>query len=259
MTVFGITMVKNESDIIAASVLHMLNQVDEVLVLDNGSYDGTREILEELPVWVLDDPEPAYYQAIRITKLANIARERHADWVVPFDADEIWKTTRGGTIADVLADVPSHVGAVGATLFDHVVTNRDVAEERDPTKRIRWRRRYPGELPKVACRTHPRLEIDQGNHRATVNGWWTPMDPLCGLLEVRHFSYRSARQFINKVRHGAAAYAATNLPEDVGAHWRQYGRILDTEGETGLRRIFEKHFSSVDPEADDLVEDPAAE
>ena len=42
-------------------------------------------------------------------------------------------------------------------------------------------------------------------------------------------------QFVKKCRNGAAAYAATDLDEGVGAHWRMYGSILDEAGEEGLR------------------------
>ena len=58
---------------------------------------------------------------------------------------------------------------------------------------------------------------------------------------------RSVEQFVSKVRNGAAAYAATDLPPAVGAHWRQYGQILDTQGEAGIEEIFKTWFYREDP------------
>lgn len=57
---------------------------------------------------------------------------------------------------------------------------------------------------------------------------------------------------IRKARNGAAAYAATDLPETTGAHWRQWGTLSDEQ----LREVFFEHYFSGDPEADGLVFDP---
>ena len=45
-------------------------------------------------------------------------------------------------------------------------------------------------------------------------------------------------QFVSKVRNGAAAYAATDLPPEAGAHWRQYGDP-EAQGEAGIAGDFQ--------------------
>ena len=60
-------MVRDEADIIVSVVEHMLSQVDFVIVADNNSVDGTRELLDELAVTVVDDPDPAYLQSKKMT------------------------------------------------------------------------------------------------------------------------------------------------------------------------------------------------
>lgn len=254
MTVWAVSMVKDEVDVISATVSRMLLQVDRVLIADNGSVDGTREVLDRLDVEVLDDPEPAYYQSAKMTSLADRAREAGATWIVPFDADEVWLTP-GSRIATALAQLPDTTHVAAATLYDHVATGID--PDSDPVTRMGWRRRDPVSLPKVACRALPGLTIHQGNHGAAYAGIDCP-GVTGGELEVRHFPYRSAEQFVSKVRNGAAAYAATDLPEGTGAHWRQYGRHLDENGEQALvDDVFRPHFFSADPEADEtLVFDP---
>ena len=252
MTVVAVSMVKDEADIVAATVAHMCGQVDAVIVADNCSTDGTRDLLDGLPVTVVDDPDPAYYQSRKMTALAEMARvEFDATWVVPFDADEWWYSPHG-RIADVLEQHSSHVAT--AALYDHVATGADPDVD-DPVKRTGWRRRTPAPLPKVAARCAPDLVIAQGNHDAIYD---TPTDRIDGLLVVRHFPYRSPEQMARKARNGAEAYAATDLPEDAGAHWRAYHQLMVAHGDEAIHDVFRMWFWTADPTTDPtLIYDPA--
>lgn len=253
MTVCAIAMVRDEADIVGATVAHMLTQVDHVIVADNGSVDGTRDILAGLPVELIDDPERGYYQSRKMTALAARAREAGHEWVVPFDADEVWYSPFG-RIADILGGIASQWLAAPATLYDHVSSGID-ADDPDPVRRIEWRRTEPGALPKVAARLRDDLVIEQGNHAATFDGGTTSFP---GQLVVRHFPYRSAEQFVRKARNGAEAYAATDLPWPAGQHWREYGQLLEAHGQEALEDVFRTWFWSPDPRMDPaMVRDPA--
>lgn len=266
MTVAAVTMVRDESDIIAATVIQMASQVDRIIVADNMSTDGTRDILEglarQLPLTIVDDPVPAYLQSDKMSRLAAQAGAEGADWVVPFDADEWWMCSFG-RIADVLEGRCDEVtigetdGLVGAVLFDHVPTGAD-GSNHDPTRRMGWRRTTPLPLPKVACRYRQGLRIGQGNHTAVYDGIGATLTP--GVLQVRHFPYRSDEQFVRKVRNGAAAYAAAgdSLPADAGAHWRGWGRILDEHGEAHLiEHVYRKWFWRENPRLSVVIDGEA--
>ena len=254
MAVFGISMAKNNADIIGYTLEHMLTQVDHVIVLDAKSTDGAREILAEYPITVLDDPDPTYYQSKKTTELAFKARSMGADWVVPFDSDEIWYSPFG-TIKEVISDLKPQWLVATAALYDHVTSSEDNPSELNPIKRVGWRRSNKGMLPKVACRWRQDLVIEQGNHSAGYHGGPTRQD---GLLVVRHYPYRSPEQFIKKVRDGVAAYKGTNLPESSGAHWKDYGRLLEAYGEEALVEVYNKWFHLETPrEFEGVIFDPA--
>ncbi len=240
-------MVKDEGDVVEGTMLRMLGQVDAVIVADNGSTDGTREILDELaashPLQVRDDPEVGYYQSQKMSALAAEAARQGASFVVPFDADEVWHSPQG-RVADVLADQAPTLAVAAAPILNYVAAADD-DPDLPPLERLRWRRREALGLPKVACRAALPVTIEQGNHGAH----W-PTEIVHGLLEVHHFPYRSAEQFLSKVRNGAAAYEATDLPRSTGQHWREYGELLEREGPEAVEAWFRQHFLIDDPTSD---------
>lgn len=255
MTTFGICRCKDEADVIAGTVQHIADEVDFVLVQDNNSGDGTREILaeleESLPLKVLDDSEVGYFQSRKMTELADTAFGMGATWIVPFDADELWMAPQ--RIRDVLADYPPKIRLATARVYDHRASAVD-PEGVDPFRTMVWRTPDPLPLPKVAVRWTPGTVIHQGNHGADIPD---PHRAAESVLEVRHFPYRSAEQFVKKARNGAAAYAATDLPEHVGAHWRSYGTLLTRYGPEALEDVYRQWFWNLAPSEAGLILDPA--
>ena len=250
--VTAISMVRDEADIVEPVVRHMASQVDSLIVADNRSVDGTREILErlaaELPLTVLDEPREGYYQSRIVTRLARRAAERGAEWVVPFDADE-WFASPQARIADLLAGRTEDI--LMCPSYEHVPTSADDPAEPDPIKRIAWRQRDREKWPKVICRGLPGLTIEQGSHSARCEGREAVRG--VGPFTIRHFKWRSPEQFERKVRNGAAAIAATDLDDRVCNHWRSYGQVLAEGGSEALRRVFhERHFRE-DPSRPTIV------
>lgn len=255
MSTVGVSMCKDEADIVGYVTRHMAEQVDHLIVSDNGSTDGTREMLaeleRELPLTVLDDPDPAYFQSAKMSRLAALGLERGFQWVVPYDHDEFWYSGDGRTVAQQLAGHAPDVQIVEAVLYHHIPSALDDAAEANPFRRIGWRKRERAGLGKVACRTRPDLVIEAGNHSARTDGTAT----RAGGLTIRHYSWRSEAQYLAKIRNGAAAYAATSgLPETTGLHWRMWEGKTDDQ----ILEHFRTWFWTADPAADDsLTFDPA--
>lgn len=266
MTVIGVSMVKNEEDVLEGTLRHMAAEVDRLIVADNLSTDGTRGILDrladELPLTVLDDIDPAHYQSRKMSDLTA----RYADpgdWIVPFDADELWYS-RVGRIREVLPVMDSWPGGehalVTATLIDHFGTALDERDQ-DVFRRFVWRKIKPSGLPKVAFRYEPGAVIADGNHGVTlpsgVRAEGCSQQIAYASLEIRHFPYRSATQFARKGINGAEALALTDLPQDTGAHWRGYGSIARTYGVESLEQVYRDHFWFLVPWEHGMVRDPA--
>jgi hypothetical protein len=258
-------MMKDEQDIAYHTLIHLAEEgVDGIIVADNLSVDGTRDEIERArkdtscPIEVIEDKDPAYYQSEKMTKLAHNAHEKYgADWIIPFDADELWYS-HTDRIAVVLRNLPGHVGKIEAELWNHFPSSID-PEGTNPFETIEWRQKEPGALPKVAVRYHPDLVIYQGNHSALGPPQTISYGTHLGVsLQLRHFPYRTFEQFKRKAINGAKAYAATDLHETTGAHWRSYGNILEQWGEDVLRtEVFEKYFYFFSPVDGGMIYDPA--
>lgn len=226
-SVWGIAMVKDERDVIAGTIEHLLGQgVDRLLVADNGSGDGTLEWLREragtAPLTVVRDREPAYYQAQKMTRLAHWAASRGADWIVPFDADERWLAP-GDTLAAFLRRQP--VDVVTAQIH-----NVFPVRETDGAVRMRRLDLTPHADVKVAFRAHPLVLLLMGNHAVVRPG------PVGAGLAILHLPWRSPEQLRGKVRAGARALRAAGHDEGVGTHWHA---LADRE-DAALRAVWER-------------------
>ena len=260
MSCAAIMLVKDEADVLEHTIRHLHSQVDEIIVSDNNSTDGTRDLLEQLAgeglvSTIYDDPDPAYFQSAKTTWLAERAREFGMDWVLPVDADERWRTFDGRPIREHLLGIAPDVQAINGVLYHYIPSVEDDGEELDPFRRIVWRLAEPAGLPKVGARTLDGLSIDAGNHGVKFHGH--PPALAAGGLRVDHFSWRSESQFGRKIRNGARAYAATDLPEGVGPHWRMWGNPDAPDLELRAAAHFRKHFLATDPPKAPGMSDPA--
>lgn len=232
-SVWGITVVRDEADVLGLTMRHLLDQgVDHILVADNGSKDGTRELLAELArrdprVTVVDDATRAHHQSEKMTWLAHLAWRAGASWLVPFDADEFWFADGMG-LAEFLRSQDREVSIVHAD-FHHMVPSSPAADLRTAEFILDATPSFPG---KVAVRTHPLLEIWPGNHSASRVG-----GQVRG-LHIAHAQYRTPAQVARKVRQGAQAAALTG--EDLSwfsPHWVAGAGLTDDDIDDVFTRI----------------------
>jgi hypothetical protein len=197
--IIAVSSVKNEAAIIETTVRHYLADC-EVIISDGGSTDGTRDILESLPITVWDQEGP-FDQAAEILNLTRAAKARGADWVVPFDADEFWCDL------DRLNVFDESVGIVEATVFGH----RD----------WEWRHEGAKPLPKVAFRDA--TAIAWGNHAVEGHGW------THGGFQIRELQYQSFEHFLAKIDKARELYESSDFPLEYGSHMRRLVAMSDQE------------------------------
>lgn len=98
MILWGVSMVRNEADIVEAFVRHNLSIFfDGLLVIDHGSADTTLDVLnalcrERVPLVVMKNEAVGYMQqAVMTQAVRHVFANTRADFVFPLDADEFRK------------------------------------------------------------------------------------------------------------------------------------------------------------------------
>ena len=245
--IVGVSMVKNEQDIIEPFIRHNMRFLDALMILDNGSQDDTRriicDVMREIPGIILaDNARFAYEQAVLTTRLMHHMQAAwFADFIFFLDADEFIDAPDRVSLTASLATIP----ASGYGLMrwrTHLPAPDAVAEaSADPPRSLRWRRTQ--ELPVTAkavlhAAGQPCLDhiVVQGNHKLYLR---TGVElPHVRLDDVRllHFPVRSQAQITAKAVVGWTANVAwhPNARDLNLAHqWRDHFDVVCRGEEIG--------------------------
>ena len=118
-------IVKDAEDTIGRAIKSALAVVDEVVVVDTGSTDNTRLIVEGYGARVIDHHWSDDFSAARNAGLAAA----YGDWILVLDADEVLETIRPVEIGRLLADenaiayfarIRDERGGRASTVYDKV-------------------------------------------------------------------------------------------------------------------------------------------
>lgn len=165
--------VRDEIDVVERTLrYHLDNGADSWIVTDNGSSDGTLEVLKRFEadgvLRLIEEPGEDFRTEAHgwVTRMARLAAtEMSADWVAHVDADEFWLPA-GGTLAEALAAIPDEYGVVLAPRPEFVARPGEAEWwERMTIRESRSRLR-----PKIAHRADPDVVLHRGAHDVDVEG-----------------------------------------------------------------------------------------
>lgn len=260
-------LVKNEADIIEDNIrFHASQGVDCFAVMDNGSDDGTREILQrlssEFDLHIIDQPEQNYQQARWMTQLADYCRTSlKADLVISNDADEFWQAGSGGTLKDYLKKTDSIVTVRRYNMALDESALQDQFHFTDICLRVKNPILYDSDAqinetavamllvkisPKTIVNPHGLIRMKGGNHRAK-HGWRLINARNETGISVHHYPIRNYKQFERNIQNRKRLLETTDAK--MGDHYRRWVKILN---EGRLEEEFERFILS-QPEIDTLL------
>ncbi|PLW83696.1 hypothetical protein CWI75_04955 [Kineobactrum sediminis] len=249
-------LVRDEVDIVRENLeFHLARGVDHVIAIDNGSTDGTTEILEEYAragaLTLLHEPSRDYLQAHWVNRMAFMARDAMgADWIINNDADEFWRPpSPPGRPGDLKAVLAGRRGSALSCLRHNMMAPYRELDSKLWHEALVWRAarklklprlrdplkdplRHPYFLydlpPKVIVRARDLVEVDKGCHAAAFD---PPAEPEPCDVEIYHFPIRSRTKFEASVRHIAAAVARDgSLPPETSWKYRRWGAMIAKDG-----------------------------
>ena len=235
MTLVLTLLCRDEADVLDDMLkFHFRQGVDQVIVTDNGSVDGSLDILRRFErrgrLRLLQEPEHTHDQAVWVTRMARMAAtDYQASWVINSDADEFW-WPRQGSLRSTLASAPDAVQAYTIERTNFLPPPRDSGDHRPFHQRQILRERQSFNSlgrplpPKLIHRGDPEVTVSDGNHSAARNGVALAASP-CDAIEILHVPIRSYAQLERKIRQGAEALARnTRIDPGVGDTWRRLYR-----------------------------------
>lgn len=264
MRIIAISRILDEADIVEAFVRHTSAYVQHHIFLDNGSTDGTIDILRKLKehgfrLSVYQNKSVSFNEQAFMTFMYDKAVEDHgAEWVACLDCDEFIDDRRvPGGLSKALSDVRADVPAIKVPWHQYRYTRADDHDEKIvPLRMVRRLPKCHSSKVMVRGKTAGNsVIIDNGGHELFLDGV-IPVN--YAFLEegfLAHYSERNAIQSVVKFMRGWAKAKAADYDtraRGISIHYKAPFETLRDRPQDLLRNEW---FMNYKGEADDLVID----
>jgi glycosyltransferase involved in cell wall biosynthesis len=216
MKIHGLCLVKNEVDVLQENLISALRWCDYIYVFDNGSNDGSWELVKELAkqhvqIVAYKQDDVIYSNGLR-ADIFNAFRSNAGsrDWWCRLDADEFY-------IDDpriFLSKIPEQFQTVWSASFAYYFTDRDlILYRQDPARfseipveqRLRYYINHWGELRFFRHNDDIQWNPDYGFPEVTYGALAYPVR-----IWLKHYQYRSPEQIQGRLLTRRPAIEAGN-------------------------------------------------
>jgi Glycosyl transferase family 2 len=213
-------VVRDEIDIIEQNIdFHRRLGIEHFVVTDNGSVDGTRDVLAEFirrlgkSIVVIDDAEPGHHQSVRVNRMIQIAKKRFRPrWIISSDADEFWYPASGRYDSEI--DGRKNI----LNCFWHNFLPRPDTPWQQFTD-VGEMPGYHARMSKAFCLARGLVGMYSGNHESrSIPRIASASDNI----RVYHYPVRSYEQFERKVVQGHRAALKASFETSAAWHWAAY-------------------------------------
>ncbi len=252
MKIFGLCVTKNEADIIQDSINSFLEWGDIVSVVDNGSTDGSLEILQQMaqdnPKILVRSNYDQFEEHLRRVAFSAVAEQLNpGDWLCRLDSDEFYDVG----VRSILKNMPPLHQVVFSTHYEYYYTDVDHAAyeslgkdylKTPVTDRLHYYKKSIGEIRFFKFRKN--LSWPLKHQWPTHIGIYAKTK-----VQVFHYQYRSPEQIKMRLQTRKPLYAKNAFwwhgePE----HWQHFicnsASCLDDRAElTSAKEVIcEKHL-----------------